>query len=52
MAVNVSGLGSVDLDAVFLDGKITGNVIGCSIWAELQRRKWEWGKSFVFFSYR
>lgn len=38
--MNVSGLGSVDLDALVLDRKIIVNVIGCSIWAELKRKKW------------
>lgn len=29
----------MDLDALFLDRKIMVNVVGCSIWAELKRKK-------------
>lgn len=46
--MNVSGLGSVDLDALFLDRKIMVNVVGCSIWAELKGKKWGEGNPLHF----
>lgn len=46
--MSVSGLGSVDLDALFLDRKVMVNVVGCSIWAELKRRNGSEGNPLHF----